>query len=386
MRDVARFWVENYFGMPEYMRLDGKPVVMIWSPENMRRDLGGEDGGRRALEIARNVARTAGYDGIYFIAMKWPEASTDPAVIRRLADDGYDMTSIYHYMHHGDQAEDRTHFPFELVADSSCDHWQSWRRADILPFLPNLSTGWDSRPWHGDRATVIHSRSVPLFRKICRDAKRFADETGVKRMVLAPLNEWGEGSYIEPNKEFGFGMYDAVRDVFCERPAAGWPVNIAPSDVGLGPYDFPDRTGTVVVTWTYTSSAEGWGPQMGVTDFRHADGAVHFRTTSSDPAIGAVLHGADAQRYRFVRIRMKIDSATTDEKAQLFWSTTTSPVSEANSVRFSLVGDGQYHDYTLPVHENNRWRGRIQTFRFDPCSHKEAQISLDEIRLSENGD
>ena len=386
MRDVARFWVENYFGMPEYMQLDGKPVVMMWSPDNIRRDLGGDDGGKRALEIARHVAREAGYDGIYFIAMKWPEASTDPAVVRRLADDGYDMTSIYHYMHHGGRAEDPTHFPFQLAADSSYDHWQSWQKAGILPFLPNLSTGWDSRPWHGDRATVMHGRSVELFRNICQDAKRFADETGAKRMVLAPLNEWGEGSYAEPNKEFGFGMYDAVRDVFCKRPAGGWPVNIAPADVGLGPYDFPESTQETVVAWTFANSAEGWGPHMGITDFRHADGAIHFRTTSADPAIGAVLYRADARRYRFVRIRMKIDTATAGEKAQLFWSTTTSPVSEANSVRFELVGDGQYHDYILPMHENSRWRGKINTFRFDPCSLKDAEISVAEVRLSEDGD
>ena len=292
------------------------------------------------------------------------------------------MTSIYHYMHHGDKAQDSSHFPFELVADSSDDHWRSWHKAGILPFLPNISTGWDSRPWHGDRATVIHGRSVELFRKICEDAKRFADETGVKRFVLAPLNEWGEGSYAEPNKEFGFGMYDALRDVFCKRPPDGWPPNVTPADVGLGPYDFPESTQTAVAAWTFANSAEGWGPFMGVTNFHHEEGAIHFETTSNDPAIGAILHKADARKYRFVRFRMKIDSALPGEGAQLFWSTTTSPVTEANSAKFKLIGDGQYHDYILPVHENSRWRGKINTFRFDPCNHNGGKISIAEIRLT----
>ena len=105
--------------------------------------------------------------------------------------------------------------------------------------LPNLATGWDDRPWHGDRGTVVYGRTVPLFRKICEDAKRFADENGIKRLGLAPLNEWGEGSYLEPCKEFGFEMYDALRDVFCDKPAQGWPPNITPEDIGLGPYDYP---------------------------------------------------------------------------------------------------------------------------------------------------
>jgi hypothetical protein len=383
MRAVARFWVDHYFGMPEYLRLDNRPVVVMWSPQNVRRDLGGPDGGRRALEIARQVAREAGYEGIYFIAMKWPEASTDPAVIQPLADDGYDMTSIYHYMHDGGQAEDARDFSFDLVARSSLDFWQARHEAGVLPFLPNVSTGWDSRPWHGERATVIHSRSAPLFRKICEDAKRFADQSGIRRLALAPLNEWGEGSYVEPNKEFGFGMYDAVRDVFCKRPADGWPPNITPRDVGLGPYDFPlAEPGELVTAWTFVEDAGGWSPLMGISDLRHEQGAVHFRTTSDDSALIAVVNKLPAADYPLLRIRMRIDAASPGERAQLFWSTTTSPIGEANSVRFDLVGDGQLHEYVVPLQENRRWRGRINMLRFDPCSHRGAEISIAEIRLA----
>ena len=70
----------------------------------------------------------------------------------------------------------------------------------------------------------------------------FAGQTGIKRFIFGPLNEWGEGSYIEPNLEYGFGMYEAIRETFREKPAEGWPMNFAPSDVGLGPYDLPIDT------------------------------------------------------------------------------------------------------------------------------------------------
>ena len=230
-RKVAKFWIENYFNMPEYYRIDDKPVVMIWSPRNMERDVG-EGGCKKLLDLSRQMAREAGYKGIYFLAMKWPEASTDPNIVQGLKDMGFDMTSLYHYMHHGGKAENPRRFSFDLVADSNYSFWKDRHETGILPFLPNLSTGWDSRPWHGDKALEIYGRTVKHFERICRDAKKFADETGVKRMVLAPLNEWGEGSYAEPNAEFGFGMYEAVRDTFCKKPAEGWPLNYAPSDVG----------------------------------------------------------------------------------------------------------------------------------------------------------
>lgn len=381
-RKVTQYWIDNYFDTPEYYRIDDMPVVMIWSPQNMERDLADKGGAKRLLDISQEIAREAGYKGIYFVAMKWPEASTDPQIIQRLADMGFAMTSIYHYMHHGGNAADPTHFPFDLVADSSYDHWQAWHEAGILPFLPNLSTGWDSRPWHGDRATVIHGRTVPLFRRICEDAKRFADETGVTRMVLAPLNEWGEGSYLEPCKEFGFEMYETLREVFCKEPEDGWPLNYAPSDVGLGPYDLPVTTPERRTEWDFSDGAQGWGALMGVKSFRAEDGAIHFETTTRDPAIHLTLHNVLARDYPFVIVRMSLEGLEAEDRGQLFWSTATASVSEATSVRFDLIADGEYHDYVLPVGESNRWRGRIQTFRLDPCSYPDVKVSIESVRLS----
>ena len=120
---------------------------------------------------------------------------------------------------------------------------------------------------------------------------------------------------------------------------------------------------------------------MGVSDFRHEDGAIQFTTTSGDPAIVVALNNIDARKYSRVRIRMRVDIAQAGEKAQLFWSTTTAPVSEPNSVRFDLVGGGQYHDYDVPVQENSRWRGKITLFRLDPCSHTGARVAVAEVRL-----
>jgi len=49
-----------------------------------------------------------------------------------------------------------------------------------------------------------------------------------------------KASYIEPCTEFGFGMLEAIRRVFAKGDLTTWPVNISPSDVGLGPYVFPE--------------------------------------------------------------------------------------------------------------------------------------------------
>jgi hypothetical protein len=376
-RAVTKFWIENYFNTPEYYRIDDQPVVMIWSPQNMERDLGA-GGCKRLLDLSRQMAREAGYKGIYFIAMKWPEASWEPKVVQGYEDMGFDMTSIYHYMGNGGKAENPRRFSFDLVADSNRALWEGLQQTGILPFLPNLSTGWDDRPWHGDKGTEVYGRTVKDFRRICRDAKKFADETGIKRLTLAPLNEWGEGSYAEPCAQFGFGMYESVRDTFCRKPEAGWPVNCGPQDVGLGPYDLPIPPPDSTSDWTFAATAQGWAAMMGISEFKAGNGLT-FKTVSRDPALERAIPSMPAKKIRQVVVRMKVPG-TTGGVCQLFWSSGGTPT-EGTSLSLPLAADGQVHDYVFEVGQSRVWRGRIGRLRFDPCNASGVDVAVSRIRL-----
>lgn len=378
-RKVARFWIDNYFNTQEYYRIDGKPVVMIWSPQNMNRDLGGIDGCKRLLELSRKMAVEAGYKGIYFIAMKWPEASWEPKVVQELKDMGFDMTSIYHYMDHGGKAENPRRFPFDLVADSNYAQWKGLHETGILPFLPNLSTGWDDRPWHGDKGTEVFGRTVNHFQRICKDARKFANETGIKRLALAPLNEWGEGSYAEPCAQFGFGMYEAVRDTFCQKPAEGWPLNYTPKDVGLGPYDLPPSPPDSSTDWIFCKGLQGWRAAMGIVDFKTGEAGLTFTTNTRDPALERMFQVVRARQFSQIVVRMKV-SAVAKGSCQLFWSSGGTPT-ERTSLMLPLATNGQFHDYVFEVAKSRAWRGRIGQLRFDPCNTPEVQVTVECIRL-----
>lgn len=238
MKSVVRYWIDNYFRTPEYYTIDGKPVVMIYSSEGFERDLGA-GGCRKALDMMREEAVKEGLSGICFLTMKWNERTAASGVIHQYADWGFDMTTIYHYMEHDGNVNDPEKFDFAAAARSNPSHWNRLLATGCLPFLPHISTGWDSRPWQ--EQTEIYGKNVEDFRSICVAARDFMDRTGIRRFVLSPLNEWGEGSYAEPNAEFGFGFYRTVREVFGKKPVGGWGEYVMPKDVGLGPYEFPVR-------------------------------------------------------------------------------------------------------------------------------------------------
>jgi hypothetical protein len=54
-------------------------------------------------------------------------------------------------------------------------------------------------------------------------------------LLLDNWNEWSEGHYLAPHREFGFGYLDAVRDVFSSAPQE--QTDLLPGQIGMGPYD-----------------------------------------------------------------------------------------------------------------------------------------------------
>ena len=379
-RAVTKFWIENYFNTPEYLRIDGKPVVWMWSPQNMERDVKDQGGCRRLLDVSREMARAAGFKGIYFIAMKWPEADCSPKVVQMYKDQGFDMTGIYHFMSHGGRCESDRRFPFSAVADANSMNWWKQQKTGILPFLPNLSTGWDDRPWNDH--CEIYGKNAADFRRICRAAKTFADTTGVKRICLAPLNEWGEGSYAEPNTEHGFGFYEAVRDTFCRKPVTGWPQNYGPKDVGLGPYDLPPPEKPIRTSvWTFADGAtHGWKALMNTADFTVTKDGLSFRATSHDPALACWFVPLQTKEFSRVVVKMKV-SGVKSTTAQLFWAGLGGQVCEQASLCLPVVCDGVFHEYSFPVSSKREWRSRVNHFRFDPVGTAGAQVTIGKIEL-----
>ena len=390
---VTKYWIEHYFNTPEYYTIDGKPVVMIWSVEGMDLDminiekakgktLRRGEGVKMLLDLSRKMAVEAGFKGIYFVAMKWPEASFEAKDIDWLAEAGFDMTSIYHYMYPGKGVESGRLFEFDRIVESSPLWWRSREKTGILPFLPNLSTGWDDRPWNNH--LVIANRTPEKFRKICEELNTFLGESGIKRITLAPINEWGEGSYAEPNREFGFGMYEALRETFCEKPAGGWPLFYGPSDVGLGPYDLPLEKPVLETSWKFDGPATSWKPAMGIEAFQLKDGVCAFKTINADPALNTSLASLRAGDFRRLVVRMKLtaeNGAPSDTVCQLFWATKLADIQESQSLHVSTKIDGAFHDVVFDLSSSPLWENRVTALRFDPVSAPNIAVEIESIRF-----
>lgn len=224
---VTDYWIENYFQLDCYYKIDGKPVVSFFAPSNLTRDLDGSENVRTVFDSMRWRAQKAGLPGIYFIACGDNSLSSQ----ERFKAEGYDAISAYNYARAGATSQRSS---YESLMSGHVPIWNNSLSGDVLSYIPLLTVGWDSRPWHGEDALVRFGRSTEFFKEGLSAMKEWMDANDRKIGLLEAWNEWGEGSYIEPNTEFGFGDLEAIRSVFAQPD--DWPQNIAPSDVGLGPY------------------------------------------------------------------------------------------------------------------------------------------------------
>ncbi len=373
-RKVTQYWIDHYFQTPEYYQIDGRPVVYIWAPANIRHDVGGTEEAAKLYAMSQEMARAAGLKGIYFAAMS---AHQSPAECEMLKAEGYEAMTAYHGFQPAIQKAGKRRIPFADVVEVGPELWKGEdERASGLVYQPIVDTGWSSEPWHHSKAMVIHGRTPELFGQLCRKARDYAEQTGKQIIAIGPWNEWGEGSYIEPFTECGFDYLDQIRATFCEP--GDYPPNVVPKDLGLGPYDLPLLPPKTSWQFNTDGNLESWS--AGGMQQEVKGGLLVAETTGQDPILQVSGLQVDAETIRYLKIRLRSD---TKDRAQIFWATTDSQVSESNSLRFEVPGDGEFHDYVIDLGKSPQWRGLVTTLRFDVANRPGVKFAIDAIGFSE---
>lgn len=207
---MVAYWIKNYFGNRSFLRVDGKPVVIVFSAnelDNQAKMLGLTPAA--LMSRAQGMARSAGLPGIYFVAGTTSDEPKFHAFSR--ADSGYSAISAYN-LHWMPGASHAAHSYAELDA-AYRKHWERYELLGELPVIYPLSSGWDKRPWGGS-ADPLADRSVATpdeFEQHLRAGVQTIQRVGAPHLgVICCWNEFGEGSYIEPTRSLGAAVLERV--------------------------------------------------------------------------------------------------------------------------------------------------------------------------------
>lgn len=226
MQNLLPFWMENYFKHPSYLKMDNKPVLFIYRPDFLVKDLGSVEKVAKAFGKMRQACKDAGFAGLYLLG---EYRGTDPHVLQLFKQLGLDYTFAYCW-----------HVPNsptpEQATQAQMDYIHRTQAMNIIPQVVNVSQAWSG--WRDEGS--IWKLPPSEFERLLRLAKDFVatlpkQELGSRMLILDNWNEWGEGHYIAPYREYGFGYLDAVRNVFSS--ASPQHQDLLPEDIGMGPYD-----------------------------------------------------------------------------------------------------------------------------------------------------
>lgn len=207
------------FSDPRYIRIDGKPVFMVYRTSLLPEP-------ERTTERWRNEARRAGIGELYLIRVEGHWRNPRPESL------GFDAAMPFapdwHILPPARRAPPlerilrrlRLHEPyFEQQGVYSYEGLiESTLAQKDLGYLrfPCVTPMWDNSARRRHRgAAIFHGSTPELYRRWLEEAvRRFVPPSPDENLVfINAWNEWAEGNHLEPCERWGTAYLEATRDV-----------------------------------------------------------------------------------------------------------------------------------------------------------------------------
>jgi len=194
------YYLLPFFNDERYIRIDGKPVFIIYKPLQI--------GCLRVMvEYFNKLAALNGFDGIYFIGNSTDVGSMDAMIY---------LEPLYSLYENSAEIEK---ISGNNKALRSLDYNILWEKI----ISRNIKTGtkcylcgfpgYDDTPRRGLNGLVIKNSSPQEFEEWFEKLVIKSLNLKNEYVFLNAWNEWGEGMYLEPDKEYGDAYLEAVSEV-----------------------------------------------------------------------------------------------------------------------------------------------------------------------------
>jgi hypothetical protein len=212
-------WLLEVFADPRCIRVDGRPVFLIYRPTDLPQPERTTDlfrnecvraGLREPFLIGSNShcwdvdCRTLGFDGTLLFM---PQLGNLPEFM----DDGPSETRRKRNAQFGVDSDTLKLYDYESALLSMLGN----RRSYPHPVHPSIFVNWDNVPRRGEHGIIIVNSSPAIFGKhLANLASEVQQNPKDERFVfLNAWNEWAEGNYLEPDNWNGRGYLEEVRRV-----------------------------------------------------------------------------------------------------------------------------------------------------------------------------
>lgn len=197
------------FGDPRYYRVDGRPLFMVFRPQEL-------PDARRFVDTWQRMARDAGLDGLYLVA--FCETRAWGTQYATHVDDGFDAAVHVAFPFERTpvtRLRDRLRTSHERFGPGRY-HYE--RTLSAYPrelkgvVHPCVYPNWDNTPRSGRRGSVVVDATPERFYDhLCQArARAVLNPPGQRQIWIKSWNEWAEGNHLEPDSVRGRAWLEAV--------------------------------------------------------------------------------------------------------------------------------------------------------------------------------
>jgi hypothetical protein len=178
------------------------------------------------MQAFEERARAAGVKGIHFNGIESQVRSSSRHKVSLFREVGFDSVTSYVWVHLVG-FRDKPATDYEFFRENYFKVYDSEREQYRLPYFPHVTMGWDPTPrlqpgqkydaaGNYPNTPVLIDNTPERFGMALRQARERACAlpAGERIVTINAWNEWGEGSYLEPDTVSGMAYLEAVRDVF----------------------------------------------------------------------------------------------------------------------------------------------------------------------------
>ncbi|MCX6360187.1 MAG: glycoside hydrolase family 99-like domain-containing protein [Armatimonadetes bacterium] len=215
---LIEYMVDQFMSQPNYYKVDGKPLLAVWNPNDVVSAAGSEAKARKVIDDLRAYARSKGHKDLYVVAVNVLETRKRADLL------GYDGVMAYNYLLTGGYSSEPRRIPGGLTQDMTEDfatqatpgQQKTWERMAAefgRDYLVATTPMQNMEPTLRTGSPMMVGHNPDLYRKMLQAARQTIEKRGLRKFVSCEaFNEWLEGSYVEPSTQWGFGYLEALRD------------------------------------------------------------------------------------------------------------------------------------------------------------------------------
>lgn len=211
----------RFFKDSRYIKIDNKPFLAIYKIEEVKQlnDM---------LELWNRLAVDNGFDGLYIVSVNNDRYSSKYILATLLYDSGTIQYSLCHRVESALRMIKKRYYMLlkhKKINVSVWDYKQIWRyiiRGTPFSkhhFIPGGIVNTDETPRRGDKALVYANSTPQIFEKYMGiQLRRTHNVYKSQYLFLNSWNEWGEGSYLEPDENYGYQYLEALKRAIDDSP------------------------------------------------------------------------------------------------------------------------------------------------------------------------